>query len=59
MAGFGTLFNLFFTAALHRMLSGQMEALALVPIGECVSGLFTQQRQGMLFLSFECFVVLC
>lgn len=59
LAGFGTLFNLFFTAALHRMLSGQMEALALVSIGECVSGLFTQQRQGMLFLSFECFVVLC
>ena len=59
LAGLGTLFNLFFTAALHRMLSGQMETLALVPIGECVSGLFSQQRQGMLFLSFECFIVLC
>ena len=28
LAGLGTLFNLFFTAALHRMLSGQMETLA-------------------------------
>ena len=59
LAGLGTLFNLFFTAALHRMLSGQMETLALVPIGECVSGLFAQQRQGVLFLSFECFTALC
>ncbi len=59
LAGLGTLFNLFFTAALHRMLSGQMETLVLVPIGECVSGLFAQQRQGMLFLSFECFTALC
>lgn len=53
------MFNLFFTAALHGMLSGQTHALTLVSIGECVSGLFTQQRQGMLFLSFECFVALC
>lgn len=57
--GVGTLFNLFFTAALHRMLSGQMRAFTLVPIGECAAGLFTEQRQGMLFLSFEGFVLLC
>ena len=59
MAGMGTLLNLFFTAALHGMLSGRMKSLALVPIGECISGLFTEQRQGMLFLAFEGFVALC
>lgn len=59
MAGTGTLLNLFFTAALHGMLSGRMKSLALVPIGECISGLFTEQRQGMLFLAFEGFVALC
>lgn len=59
MAGAGTLFNLFFTAALHRMLSGQMRAFAPVPIWECAAGLFAEQRQGMLFLSFEGFVLLC
>lgn len=59
LAGFGTLFVLFFTAALHRILSGEMKAFALIPIGECISGLFTRQGQGVLFLSFECFVVLC
>ncbi len=53
------MFNLFFTAALHRILSGQMKSFTLVPLGECVAGLFTEQRQGMLFLSFECFVLLC
>ena len=59
MAGMGTLLNLFFTAALHGMLSGRMKSLALVPIGECISGLFTEQRQGMLFLVFEGFMALC
>lgn len=59
MAGIGTLLNLFFTAVLHGMLSGRMKSLALVPIGECISRLFTEQRQGMLFLAFEGFVALC
>ena len=57
--GAGTLFNLFFTAALHRILSGQMKTFVLVPIWDCLAGLFTEQKQGMLFLSFECFVLLC
>lgn len=59
MAGTGTLLNLFFSAALHGMLSGRMQSLALVPIGKCISGLFTEQGQGMLFLAFEGFVALC
>lgn len=57
--GAGTLFNLFFTAALHRILSGQMKTFAIVSVWECLAGLFTEQKQGMLFLSFECFVLLC
>lgn len=57
--GAGTLFNLFFTAALHRILSGQIKTFVLVPVWDCLAGLFTEQRQGMLFLSFECFVLLC
>lgn len=57
--GAGTLFNLFFTAALHRILAGQMKTFAMVPVWECVAGLFTEPKQGMLFLSFECFVLLC
>lgn len=55
----GTIFNLFFTAALHRILSGQMKTFAMVSVWECVAGLFMEPKQGMLFLSFECFVLLC
>lgn len=59
LAGLGTLFNLFFSAAMHKMLSREAVTFTLVPLWECISGLFTEQRQGMLFLSFECFVILC
>ena len=54
-----TAFNLFFTAALHGLLSHQQEALILVPFMECVKGLFTESQQFLLFLSFEGFTVLC
>ena len=59
LAGLGTLLNLFFSAAMHKMLSREAVTFTLVPLWECISGLFTEQRQGMLFLSFECFVILC
>lgn len=55
---FGTICNLFFTATLHRLLAGQMAKFALIPFEECVAGIFTERRQGLLFLSFECFVLL-
>lgn len=59
LAGLGTLLNLFFSAAMHKMLSREAVTFTLIPLWECISGLFTEQRQGMLFLSFECFVILC
>lgn len=55
----GTTFNLFFTAALHSLLMGQRKSFVLMPFWECAAGLFTEPKQGMLFLSFECFVLLC
>ncbi len=57
--GFGTIFNLFFTAALHGLLSRQYDSLTLIPLFQCISGLFTQQRQLLMFLSFEGFIWLC
>jgi len=56
---FGTVFSLFFTAAIHGLLSRQYEALTLIPFLECVEGLFTQRQQLLLFLSFEGFIALC
>lgn len=55
----GTVFNLFFTAALHGLLSRQYTTLTLVPLLECITGLFTQRQQFLIFLSFEGFICLC
>jgi len=42
---FGTVFSLFFTAAIHGLLSRQYESLTLIPFSQCVEGLFTQRQQ--------------
>ncbi|MCQ5128926.1 type IV secretory system conjugative DNA transfer family protein [Butyricicoccus faecihominis] len=57
--GFGTIFNLFFTAALHGLLSRQYDTLTLVPLFQCIAGLFTEHQQFLMFLSFEGFICLC
>nr|WP_302020129.1 type IV secretory system conjugative DNA transfer family protein [uncultured Acetatifactor sp.] len=55
----GTVLNLFFTAALHGLMSGQYDTLTLVPFLRCLTGLLTERQQSLLFLSFEGFLVLC
>lgn len=57
--GIGSIFNLFFTATLHGLLSRQYDTLILIPLFECITGLFIQQQQFYLFLSFEGFICLC
>ena len=57
--GLGTIFNLFFTAALHGLLSRRYTTLTLIPLWDCIAGLFTQRQQSLLFLSFEGFICLC
>lgn len=57
--GIGTIFNLFFTAALHGLLSRRYYTLTLIPLWDCIAGLFTQRQQSLLFLSFEGFICLC
>lgn len=59
LIGFGSIFNLFFTAALHGMLSRQHDTLTLMPLFQCITGLFTQRQQLLMFLSFEGFICLC
>ena len=54
----GTVLNLFFTAALHGLLSGQHETLTLFPFLRCLSSLFMERRHMLLFLSFEGFLAL-
>ena len=55
----GTVLNLFFTAALHGLMSGQYGTLTLVPFQRCLTGLLAERQQSLLFLSFEGFLVLC
>lgn len=54
-----TVFNLYFTAALHGLFSGQNHTLVLVPFTQCLKGLFAERQQFLLFLSFEGFLILC
>ena len=55
----GTILNLFFTAALHGLMSRRYDTLTFVPLFQCLSGLFTERQQFLLFLSFEGFLALC
>lgn len=57
--GFGTIFNLFFTAALHGLLSRQFNTLTFIPLWQCLTGLFAEKQQLLMFLSFEGFILLC
>lgn len=57
--GLGTIFNLFFASALHGLLSQRFRTLTLLPVWDCIAGLFTQRQQLLLFLSFEGFLCLC
>lgn len=55
----GTLFNIFFSSAMHGILSGRLATLALLPLWECVTTLFSERQHFILFLSFEGFLLLC
>lgn len=55
----GSIFNLYFTAALHGLLSRKYDTLTLVPLFQCMTLLFTQRQQLLIFLSFEGFICLC
>ncbi|MGC6175131.1 type IV secretory system conjugative DNA transfer family protein [Lacrimispora sp. 38-1] len=41
------------------MLSRRYSTLTLLPLWDCIAGLFTQRQQSLLFLSFEGFICLC
>ncbi|MGL5434545.1 MAG: VirD4-like conjugal transfer protein, CD1115 family [Lachnospiraceae bacterium] len=55
----GTIFNLYFTAMLHAMLSGVHSTFTWIPLIRCIIGLFSERQQLFMFLSFEGFFSLC
>lgn len=52
----GGFLNLFFSAALHGLLTRTITRLTLIPIGECVAGLLSSRQHLMLFLCMQGFV---
>lgn len=55
---FGAIFNLFFTTALHGILSGAANALALPSFGQSLASLFIHKAHLMLFLCLQGIVLL-
>jgi len=53
----GGIVNLFFSTALHELLSRRMTVLKLLPIGQCLASLFTSKQHFLLFLCLQGFVM--
>lgn len=54
----GGLLNLFFSAALHDMLSGRMDVLAFPPIADCVTSLVSNRQHLLLYLCIQGFFLI-
>jgi len=54
----GLISNIYFSSALHLILSRQMSVLKIIPIGECISSIVTAKQHTVLFLCFQGFVTL-
>lgn len=56
----GLVLNLFFSSALHYILSRQSDVLRLIPIGECLASMFGNRQHMVLFLCLQGFIsILC
>ncbi|TCX53629.1 TRAG family protein [Dehalobacter sp. 14DCB1] len=54
----GAFGNLFFSTALHLLLSRQMTVLKLLPLSECINSLFQSRQHGMLYLCLQGFILI-
>ena len=52
----GTVLNLFFSTAVHGLLTREITRLSLLPIGECLASLFSSRQHLMLYLGLQGFV---
>ena len=52
----GTVLNLFFSTAVHGLLTREITRLSLLPIGECLASLFSSRQHLMLDLCLQGFV---
>lgn len=49
----GAFFNLYFTTALHGILSGKSHTLAFTPFAECIASLVASKQHLLLFLCLQ------
>lgn len=54
----GGFINLFFSTALHGLLSREMTVLKLLPIDECLAGIFSSKQHLMLFMCLQGFMLI-
>ena len=54
----GLIVNIYFSSALHLILSARMRVLKLIPLGDCISSIVTAKQHTMLFLCLQGFVTL-
>lgn len=54
----GLIVNIYFSSALHLILSRQIKVLKIIPIGECILSIITVKQHMVLFLCFQGFVAL-
>lgn len=54
----GLISNIYFSTALHLILSRQLKILKLVPITQCISSIVTSKQHMVLFLCLQGFVML-
>lgn len=54
----GLIANIYFSSALHMILSKQMRVLKIISIGECIISIITVKQHTMLFLCLQAFAAL-
>lgn len=52
----GAVLNLFFSTAVHGLLTRKITRLSLLPIGDCLASLFSSRQHLMLYLCLQGFV---
>ena len=50
--------NLFFSTAIHGLLSRQMTVLKLLPVGKCLASLFLSKQHFLLYLCLQGFILI-
>ena len=54
----GAILNLFFSTAVHGLLTREITRLSLLPIGDCLASLFSNRQHKYSFMLLGCFLLM-